>query len=302
MNRRVVPLLTLICAVASLGASAILHAQGWPPDLIPSGETLSVTCPTSSNAIPMFRGENSGQSYLISDPKLQALAAKACGPSANLGTTAGNVNIVNQQPFAIYVSFTLSSRTPGPISWGSGCTVTGVGAQILSGQTCVATVATGLGSTRFCAATDAPPADCYNAQVNHQTMVETIFESAANPGCFNKGNCVWYDISVIPSFCTDALWAQNQCAGTGGASYNLPVALSCGGTPTFACMGPTNNTYGSENYPSNCGNPAAQCVGSSATCVNAYFYPMYYAPENKYGPNVPCLSGQTFGIVFLAGS
>ncbi len=301
MNRRASRLLTVF--LSTLLLATVVRAQPLPPpDFIPQGEALGVTCPTSPGGIPMFKGENSGQSYLITDNKLRALAAKACGPAGTLGDAQGNVNIVNQQPFAIYVSFTLASHAPGPISWGSGCTPTGVGAQIASGATCVASVPTGLGSTRFCAATDAPPASCYSAQVNHQTMVETIFESSANPGCFNKGPCVWYDISVIPSSCTDALWAQNQCAGTGGASYNLPVALACGGTPMFACMGPTSSAYGPENYPGNCGNPAAQCVGNSPACVNAYFYPMYYAPENKYGPNVPCLNGQTFGIVFLAGS
>jgi hypothetical protein len=132
-------------------------------------------------------------------------------------------------------------------------------------------------------------------------MVETIFQSASAPGCFNKGNCVWYDISVIPSNCTDDLWKQDQCAGTGGASYNLPVTLACGGSATFTCQGPSDTTYGPENYPKNCGNPNATCVGNSANCVNAYFYPMFYPPENKYGPNVPCLSGQTLIITFLPG-
>ena len=304
MNRRAVPLSAFIATLLLLGASSFARAQTFSdpaPDLIPPGETLSVICPTSANATPMFKGDNTGQSYRITDPKLSALAAKACGPSAQLGATPGNVNIVNQQPMSIFVSFTLITHVPGPITWGTGCTPTGAGVQIASGQTCVANVPADGGPSRFCAALDAPPADCFNAQVNHQTMVETNFQSGADPGCFNQGNCVWYDISVIPSFCTDQLWAQNQCAGTGGASYNLPVALTCGGTTSFACMGPTDTTYGPENYPRNCGNPAAQCVSGLATCVNAYFYPMFYAPENKYGPNVPCLKGQTFGIVFLAG-
>ena len=131
-------------------------------------------------------------------------------------------------------------------------------------------------------------------------MVETNFEPASNPGCFNKGNCVWFDISVIPSTCTDTLWKANQCAGTGGAAYNLPVSVACNGNTIYTCQGPASTKYGTANYPSMCGNPNAICQGS-ANCLNAYFYPMFDPPENQYQPNTACLSGQTLTVNFLAG-
>jgi hypothetical protein len=267
------------------------------------GPNLIVVCPGAESAHPMFRDVDTGRSFRIIDPRQRALAAKSCGSAPpEYGAANGNVNIVNQRPAPLYVSFTLQSHAPGPIAWGANCTASGVGAVVAPGQTCVATVPSSVGVTRFCAALDAAPADCFDAQVNHQTMVETNFQSGSAPGCFNKGNCVWYDISVIPSSCTDALWKQNQCAGTGGASYNLPVALACSDVTTFVCQGPADGTFGTENYPKNCGNPDATCVSSQATCVNAYFFPMFYPPENKYGPNVPCLAGKTLGIIFMAGS
>jgi hypothetical protein len=136
---------------------------------------------------------------------------------------------------------------------------------IAAGQTCAATVPATVGSTRFCASLDAPPANCWNAQANHQTMVETTFVTATN--CFPAGQpCVYYDISVIPQNCTDAAWALNGCQGTGGAAYNHPVAVGCDSATTFACMGPASGT---ELYPSNCGNPNGTCVGTGANCVNA---------------------------------
>jgi hypothetical protein len=148
------------------------------------------------------------------------------------------VSIVNSQAVPIYVSFTTLNQSPCVITWnssGNGCVNTGKGAnaaytQINAKQTCTAFVDTSSSSSRFCAALDKAPANCMNAQTQHLTMVETNFEAASNPGCFNSGAaCVWYDISVIPSTCTDTLWKQNQCANTGGASYNLPVTLACSG-------------------------------------------------------------------------
>ena len=151
------------------------------------------------------------------------------------------VSIVNSQAVPIYVSFTTLNQAPGVITWnssGSGCANTGKGAnaaytQINAKQTCTASVDTSSSSSRFCAALDKAPANCMNAQTQHLTMVETNFEAASNSGCFNSGAaCVWYDFSVIPSTCTDTLWKQNQCANTGGASYNLPaLAASCLGVP-----------------------------------------------------------------------
>jgi hypothetical protein len=263
------------------------------------GPELTLVCDGAGGAPPRFRNTRTGKLSPILDARLRAIADRVCNPL--LDDAPASVTITNSRSTAIFVSFTLANQTPGPITWGAGCTATGGGAQIASGFTCQATVPTTVGSSRFCAALDQPPANCYNAQTNHQTMVETTFETASNPGCFNKGSCVWYDISVIPSTCTDALWKQDQCANTGGAAYNLPVALACAGSTTFTCQGPANTTYGPANYPSQCGNPNATCVGNTGSCVQAYFYPMFDPPENKYAPNVPCLGGQVLNINFLAG-
>lgn len=226
------------------------------------------------------------------------------------------VSIVNSQAAAIYVSFTTLTQAPGALTWnssGSGCVNTGKGAnaaytQINPGQTCVASVDTSNSSSRFCAALNAAPANCMNAQAQHLTMVETNFEAASNPGCFNSGAaCVWYDISVIPSTCTDTLWKQNQCSNTGGASYNLPVTLACSGNsaePVYTCQGPASGAYGPENYPSKCGNPNATCATGTPNCTNGvstYFYPMFDPPENAYQPNAVCVKG-SLSINFLSGS
>jgi hypothetical protein len=228
------------------------------------------------------------------------------------------VSIVNSQAVTIYVSFTQANtaQSPGVITWnssGSGCLSTGTSAnaaytQIKAGQTCTASVNTSSSSSRFCASTASAPANCMNAQTQHLTMVETNFEAASNSGCFNSGAaCVWYDISVIPSTCTDTLWQQNQCANTGGASYNLPVTLACAGNsaePTYTCQGPVSSAYGPENYPSKCGNPKATCATGTPNCsngVSAYFYPMFDPPENTYQPNAVCVKG-SLSINFLSGS
>ena len=226
------------------------------------------------------------------------------------------VTITNSQAAAIFVSFTTLNQTAGVITWnsvGSGCVNTGKSAtaaytQINANQTCTALVDTSSSSSRFCAALNAPPANCMSAQTQHLTMVETNFEAASNAGCFNSGAaCVWYDISVIPSTCTDTLWKQNQCANTGGASYNLPVTLACSGNsaePVYTCQGPVNGTYGPENYPSKCGNPNATCATGTSGCTNgvsAYFYPMFDPPENGYQPNAVCVKGN-LSISFLSGS
>lgn len=236
-----------------------------------------------------------------------------CVASVALADTV-TVNIANNTGSTIYVSFTTLNHAPGTLTWnsaGTGCVNTGKGAnaaytQINAGQTCTAGVDTASSSTRFCASKTSAPADCMNAQTQHQTMVETNFEAASNSGCFNTGApCVWYDISVIPSTCTDALWKQNQCANTGGAAYNLPVTVSCTNPaePVYTCQGPTSTAYGPENYPSKCGNPNATCATGTPNCTNgvsAYFYPMFDPPENAYQPNAVCVKGN-LSINFLAG-
>lgn len=267
---------------------------GWLPE-------LTLLCGDGSDE-PRFQNRRTGRTAPILDPQLRAVAEKACKPGQLEGAT-GNypVTIVNNRSVTVYVGYTLWTLATPPITWGSGCTPSGTGAAVAPGASCNVKVGVDNTSSRFCAALDAVPANCFNAQANNQTMIETIFQPASNGGCFNKGNCVWFDISLIPTNCTDAAWDLNQCTGTGRASYNLPVQLSCNNVPVYSCQGPVNTTYGPENYPSKCGNPAATCVGGKSTCQNAYFYPMFDPPENAHQPNSPCLGGKVFTINFLAG-
>lgn len=283
---------------------AIIYGLACSKEALAAGGDLTVIC--SGSGEPILQNPQTGSTIPITDQKLRAVAAKACGSSPK------SVQIANSRTNAIFVAFTNSDHQLGPITWGSGCTQVAGGAVIGAGMTCSATVSNSAGSTRFCAVNVFPAVlngtlaakngvtmDCFNAQANNQTMVETTFQPNG-PSCFNQGNCVWYDISVIPSTCTDALWKQNDCASTGGASYNLPVSLACGGTTYYTCKGPTSSTYGNSNYPSNCGNPNSICL-SGPNCQNAYFYPMFSPPENQYQPNRACLGGQVLTITFPSG-
>lgn len=287
---------------AALAAFALFAAAFAAGALSPAAATsLKLVCPKDGSRDYAFRDRETGKTQPIRDPQLKAIAERACRGTKRDDTSAsGPVKIVNQQSVAIYVGFTASGGSPGAITWGSGCSTSGSGAKIAAGATCNATVDSDGASTRFCADTDSVPSNCFEAQQNHQTMIETNFEPASNAGCFNQGNCVWYDISLIPSTCTDQLWDENQCAGTGGASYNLPVQVACGPSTVYTCQGPVNGTWGPENYPSKCGNPDSTCQ-SSPNCQNAYFYPMFDPPENAYQPNTVCTGAQTLTITFLAG-
>ena len=242
--------------------------------------------------------------------KFSAWALGLLAASATMaGQAAAQVSVIiqNQQAQTIYVAFTLGAgQAPGPINWGT-CSgsVSNNQAVLTSGTTCKATVPTLAGSSRFCASTSSmgTTPNCYLAQTNHQTMIETTFGSGSN-GCTSSSmtSCVWYDISVIPANCTDQQWVSpTWCSNTGGAAYNLPVALICPGQPTFTCQGPTSSTWGNSNYPGNCGNPNATCVGNSQSCVNAYFYPMFQGPGSAYQPVAQCPQGSALQIMFLAG-
>jgi hypothetical protein len=224
-------------------------------------------------------------------------------PTFALAADTSKVQIVNKRTEHLLVSYSEASQ----ITWGAGCTEVAHGAVIAAGKTCTATVADDNASTRFCATDVTSVAaahkvrlDCSKAQNGNLTMVETIFQPSTAGGCFNKGTCVWYDISIIPLNCTDALWKQNKCANAGGASYNLPVSLGCGGETFYVCQGPVSTKYGAAMYPSNCGNPNSKTQGGK-TGQNAYFYPMFYPPEKYYQPNRACLGGATLVVTFLAG-
>jgi hypothetical protein len=218
-----------------------------------------------------------------------------------------NVLIQNLQSQTIYVAFTLGAgQQPGSINWGN-CSgyVSGNQAALPPQANCSTVVPATSGSSRFCAATSAMAApNCYLAQTNHWTMIETTF-GAGSPNCYppQQASCVWYDVSLIPPNCTDALWqTQNYCSNTGGAAYNLPVQLSCPNQPTYICQGPPGNIYGNSGYPTNCGNPNATCTGNTPNCVNAYFHPMFVPPWSAYQPNAQCPAGSPLQITFMAGS
>jgi hypothetical protein len=179
------------------------------------------------------------------------------------------VVVANKGANTIHVAFTnYTTQQPGPINWGTcAASVSNNQAAIASGATCTASVPNNVGPSRFCASTTAMATpNCNNAQANLQTMIETNFGSGAASSCYptSMASCVWYDISLIPSNCTDAAWTQNQCASTGGAAYNLPVALACSAQPTYTCQGPPGTQYGNSNYPTKCGNPNGTCVGNTA--------------------------------------
>jgi hypothetical protein len=293
-------ILTVASGFASVGlaladaahGAAVIHLTGGseslPADLI-------LVCPAGGSTKPEFQNQTTGKITAITNSQLLAIAEKACSAGTLGATETGAVDIVNKGTAAIFVGFN------GSITWDSGCTQSGTGVKIAPGASCRATVTSNNASTRFCASTGRVP-DCTQAQDNHQTLVETTFQTSSQCAWLGKsGTCVWYDISIIPTGCTDALWQQNECGGDGGASYNLPVSLSCTAEPTYTCEGPTSTKYGPQKYPANCGNPTANCVGNSQQCVNAYFYPMYDAPENKYAPNSVCPGGDTLKITFLSG-
>lgn len=298
-------LLALACvAIVVVPAS---QAQPSPKFAGSRGDNIAVMCPVTADTPPMFKDTRSGHVFPIIDPLLRAVAVKACEAETDNTATPPlpNVSVTNSRSTAIYVSFTVQDGTPGPIQWtaNANCVLSGVGIQIAAGQSCSAFVPPRASISRFCAALDAAPANCWLAQVNHQTMIETNFLPASNGGCFGQGACVWYDISVIPQNCTDTLWNKDQCKGTGGASYNLPVQTACGGTATYTCQGPRGTTWGSELYPSNCGTPAPNppCTGNSPSCVNAYFYPMASGPYTNYQPNTVCAGANVLGITFMSG-
>ena len=287
----------VVAALLALAAAPLWLAGAATP--AKAEQDLKLVCPTNGGD-PVYRNRNNGKTIAITDPQHKALAAASCGTDDAAAAQTSTVRIVNGRTTPIYVGFTISTG-PGPITWGKGCVKKGTGAMIAKGGTCVATVVNNNASSRFCAALKGVP-NCNSAQVNHQTLIETIYQPSSAGGCFNKGKCVWFDISVIPQKCTDPLWDKNKCAGTGGASYNFPVSISCASKAIYTCRGPVSTKYGSSMYPSNCGNPYSTTAGGGPNNQNAYFYPMSLPPESKYQPNTVCLAGQPLTIRFLSGS
>ena len=298
-----------LAAALQIGAQCCRAADAQlPPVIRATGLDLTI----GANWIFPDSGDGTTQSRLSSDPRLQAATDPA--PAA---TQTGNVNIVNNTGSTIYVGF--APQTGSSITWGSGCLspINGLTVEILADATCNASVTDSVASpgSRFCAATTVTSTglNCWVAQQNQQTIIETYFQ----PGpCFGPGtpDCIWYNISIIPSNCTDQMpygpnnsdWQNDACGYTGGASYNLPVMMSCAGGPTFNCQGApfTNGPYALAGYPSNCGNPAGTCIGGTQQmCTNgveAYFYPMS-AINSNHQPVGVCTNGQPLTITFLGG-
>lgn len=271
-----------------------------PP--IAAAERYVVSCPASGD--PLLVDAQGGR-HPIKDPVDRAIAAKACDPSLEGASPTFNALVRNSGTATIYVAFTnYTTQRPGVINWAAGCQGQIVNQQLAlaPGQSCAATVPVSNGIARFCASRTQVPAgrlpNCNLAQTRNQTMIEVNFGAGAN-GCYpaSMATCAWYDISVIPQNCTTDDWTRNKCANDGGASYNIPVALSCVGQPTYVCRGPRDGTHGSANYPSKCGDPAASCIGGSQSCDNAYFFP---TPSPQ--PNSQCPNGHILRVEFLGGA
>ncbi len=327
---RFATVLGVLALGSTIGNNRVLAADARQPDIINltgSNQSLDadlvLICPQGGAGEPRFQHQKTGKFVAISDPRLKAVAAKACQSSVgSAAPVSSNVNIVNNTGGIIYVGF--SPQSGSAITWnsaGSGCGTTSnnLTVAVQNNATCQASVTDSVASpgSRFCAVTtlgSSGSVDCSLAQQQSPplTIVEPYFQLGCNFGAgANYPGCIFYDISVIPANCTDNLFnsSNNYCAGTGGASYNLPVMLSCSGEPTFICKGPPstgNMMYAGAMYPANCGNPMANCIPGTNSCpnpdasaVNAYFSPTNDNPNNE--PGAYCLPPNALTITFLSG-
>src|SRR5271163_521453 len=130
--------LTVACVLAGphpvfaedMAGSPVIHLTGQSQSL---DSDLVLLCP--AGAEPQFQNRKTGERFRISDPRLRAVAEKACSQGPLGAEETSTVNIVNQQSTPIYVSF------DGPITWdySSSCLPsTNGGVQILAGQSCPA--------------------------------------------------------------------------------------------------------------------------------------------------------------------
>jgi hypothetical protein len=286
---------------------AVAYVLASPHPVLAAVADWVLVCPEGGSGEPRFQ-DRRGHLFPVIIPGERAIAEKLC--SLSVPSTAENidVSVTNKGTNTIYVAFTdYSTQLPGPITW-TNCTVVNnqviiAGVTLGVTTTCNALVPATAGKTRFCAFTTQVPVgqspNCNLAQTYNQTIIETNFGTGPDGVCYptTLSSCVWYDISVIPQNCTPSAWTLNYCQSTGGASYNLPVSLASGGEPTYTCQGPPSNApYGNANYPSNCGNPTAGCVGNFPTCNNAYFF-----PTPSPSPNSEAQPAQSLNITFLAG-
>lgn len=232
---------------------------------------------------------------------------------ANGLVDAVTIEIVNRRPQPIYVAFSNRAGVPVQAAWTQSCLRFNNETRIPPGGVCRASVPTSVGPSRICAS-EYPTArgkspNCFDAQRTNQTIIETNFVPALGCERGEKG-CVWYDVNVTPTACTDCEWQATNCRSEDGPSYNLPVRLSCPGAPAFTCQGPIAavGPHGAK-YPANCGAPYANpnCIGGlNAACLQAYFYPMSALGACKYPTSLPqpiarCPMGETLTINFLDG-
>ncbi|HEY3911322.1 MAG TPA: hypothetical protein VGM07_15735 [Stellaceae bacterium] len=296
-------------AAADGATPQIIHLTGSSETIEPD---LKLLCPQGGATQPRFENVTTGKIFAIYDPKLEAVAEKACGSSL-AAPESSNVQILNTTGKLLLVGF--APQAGAKITWGAGCgtPIKGTSVILPVNGNCRAMVTDSVANpgSRFCAAivsvassgaSSSGALDCSKAQQQNRTLIEPYFQPGPCVGY--NASCIWYDISVIPANCTDADWSSNYCANTGGAAYNLPVTLSCAGAlpePTYICKGPAGSKYGSAKYPGNCGNPNASYrpgPSGSPTALNAYFYP----DDNSYGqPNAVCPNGQALTITFLPG-
>ncbi len=286
-----------------LPSSSIIHLTG--SNMSPDAH-LILLCREGRSASPVFENERTGAIFPIVDPRQRAIAKKACGQDQLGAAEAGAVKIVNDRAEPIFVGYSGA----GAIDWqaGAGCIPVATGAggvKIAGNSSCTATVTTTNSGSRFCASLEAPP-NCIEAQNDHVTLIEPTFDTSQQCSWTHQaGPCVAYDISIIPVGCTDEAWKADKCAKAGGASYNLPVELSCSGQssgPVFTCQGPVpDSSADPQKYPSGCGNPDATCVGNSRACVNAYFFPMFSGSAAAHQPVGVCSGGRTLIATFFAG-
>jgi len=96
--------LTSPVQAADSGHSRVVHLTGTNQSI--DGD-LVLACPQSGSAEPQFENQKTGKMFPISDPRLRAVATKACtqGLGGSLGAEQGSVNIVNQTGAAIWVGF-----------------------------------------------------------------------------------------------------------------------------------------------------------------------------------------------------
>src|SRR5262249_22810711 len=126
------------------------------------------------------------------------------------------LSVVNSQGTTIYVSFNqYPSGAPYQGTWkqtggpSGSCTLQAGQLVMKAGATCTTAVNTNFGISRICASEVYRPSgfNCANAQQHNRTLIELNFGNNQATGCIGSdAACTWYDISVVPSSCTNCTW------------------------------------------------------------------------------------------------